>query len=167
MSISSIWLIDRTLLGATTPCQGGPGSNGIKRVLHVYLSFKAGSSPSDVLIIYRTLIGSGGSYWSAEMLSVYSTAPIFVIWCTIRQDFGSSEYFLLRLWRKRISLDCDMMTLNDTLWGLLTGFVYIIWSMASESTLLCQPDMVWSFRFLLPKRNPLNYLFAIMLSTSS
>ena len=28
MPSSSIWLIDKTLLGATTPGQSGPGSNG-------------------------------------------------------------------------------------------------------------------------------------------
>ena len=30
----SIWPIDETLTGTTTPGQGGPGSNGNKEVLH-------------------------------------------------------------------------------------------------------------------------------------
>ena len=35
MSNSSIWLIDWTLSGATTPGQSGPGSNGNEGVLHI------------------------------------------------------------------------------------------------------------------------------------
>ena len=34
MSNSSIWLIDKTLSGATTPGQSGRGSNGNERVHH-------------------------------------------------------------------------------------------------------------------------------------
>ena len=43
MSNSSIWPIDRTLSGAITPGQCGPGSNGINGVLHIPKSFKAGA----------------------------------------------------------------------------------------------------------------------------
>ena len=32
---SSIWPIDRTLLGITTPGQGEPGSDGTEVVLHI------------------------------------------------------------------------------------------------------------------------------------
>ena len=32
---SSIWTIDRTLSGATTPGQSGPGSDGNEGVLHI------------------------------------------------------------------------------------------------------------------------------------
>ena len=32
---SSIWLIDRTLSGATTPGQSGPGSDDNEGVLHI------------------------------------------------------------------------------------------------------------------------------------
>ena len=35
MSNSSIWPIDKTLWGATTPGQGEPGSNDNERVLHI------------------------------------------------------------------------------------------------------------------------------------
>ena len=42
MPKSSIWPTDRTLLGAATPCQSGPGSNGSGGVLHI-----PQSSPSD------------------------------------------------------------------------------------------------------------------------
>ena len=33
---SSLWLIDRTLFGATTPGKGGPGNNGNEGVLRIY-----------------------------------------------------------------------------------------------------------------------------------
>ena len=51
MSNSSIWPIDRTLSGATTPCQSGPGSNGNEGLLWIPPSFTiTGTSPSDCLL---------------------------------------------------------------------------------------------------------------------
>ena len=53
MHISSIWPIDRTLSGTTTPGQSGPGSNGNEGVLHIPQSFSiTGTSPSDCLVSY-------------------------------------------------------------------------------------------------------------------
>ena len=55
MSNSSIWPIDRTLSGATTPGQVVPGSNAYEEV-----SIPQGS-PSDFFnIILGTFIGGGG-----------------------------------------------------------------------------------------------------------
>ena len=69
---SSIWPIDMTLSGTTTPGQSGPESNGNEGVLHFLQISKDGSSPSDCLMSYpRHLLGE--SYPSAEMQSVYST----------------------------------------------------------------------------------------------
>ena len=51
MSNSSIWPINRTLSGATTPGQSGPGKNENKGVLGIPLSFRAGASPSDGLVL--------------------------------------------------------------------------------------------------------------------
>ena len=68
MSNSSIWPIVRTLSGATTKGQCGPGSNSNEGVLLIPQSSSiTGTSSSDSL----------GSYPgpSAEMQSVYSTAP--------------------------------------------------------------------------------------------
>ena len=73
--ISSIWPIDRTLSGATTPSQSWPGSNGNEGVLCIPQSSSiTGTSPSDCLVSYtgHSLVGS---YPSAEKQSVYSTAP--------------------------------------------------------------------------------------------
>ena len=67
---SSIWPIDRTLSGATTPGQSGPGSDGNEGVLHIpHSSRLTGAPPSDCL--GHSL---GESYSSAEKQSVYFTA---------------------------------------------------------------------------------------------
>ena len=57
------------------PGQSGPGINGNEGVLHIRQSPSiSGASASDCLVsYYRTLIE--GSYPSAELQSVYSTAP--------------------------------------------------------------------------------------------
>ena len=53
MSNSSIWPIDKTLSGPTTPGQGGAGSNNNERVLCFSQSSSiTGASPSDYLMSY-------------------------------------------------------------------------------------------------------------------
>ena len=75
-NFSSIWLIDRTLSGATTPGQSGPGSDGNEGVLHIPQSSSiTEASPSDCLVSY-TGHSFGVFYSSAEMQSVYSAAPV-------------------------------------------------------------------------------------------
>ena len=69
MHFSSIWPIDRTLSGATTLGQSGPGSNDREGVLHI-----PGTSSLDCLVSY-TGHSLEGSYPSAEMQLVYSVAP--------------------------------------------------------------------------------------------
>ena len=72
---SSIWPIDRTLPGATTPSQSGPGSDGNKETLRIPQSSSiTGNSPSDCLVSYLGHLLEE-SYSSAEMQSVYSAAP--------------------------------------------------------------------------------------------
>ena len=51
-TVCSIWPIERTLSGATTPGQSGPGSNGNKGVLHITQISKARASLSDSLLSY-------------------------------------------------------------------------------------------------------------------
>ena len=64
-----IWSIDKSLSGATTPGQSGPGSDGNEGVLRIpQISSITGIWPSDCLVSYL-----GHRY--AEMQSVYSTAP--------------------------------------------------------------------------------------------
>ena len=70
----SIWLIDRTLSDATTPGKSGPGNSGSEGVLHIPQISKVGTSPSDGLMLCPGH-SLGESYLSAEMQSVYSTAP--------------------------------------------------------------------------------------------
>ena len=74
MSNSFIWPIDRTLSGATTPGQSGPGSDGNEGVLRIPQSISITVvSPSDCLMSYPEHLM--GSYPSAEMQSVYSIPP--------------------------------------------------------------------------------------------
>ena len=84
MSNSPFWPIDRTLSGATTLGHSGSGSNGNEGVLHIPQSItKAASSDSLVSYPGHSL---GESYPSAEMQSVYFTAPINWaknIWVTV------------------------------------------------------------------------------------
>ena len=50
---SSIWPMDRTLSGATTPGQSGPGSNDNERVLHILQSSSITEvSPSNCFVSY-------------------------------------------------------------------------------------------------------------------
>ena len=47
---NSIWPIDGTQTGTTTPSQGGPRSNGNEGVLHISQSSKTRVSPLDGLV---------------------------------------------------------------------------------------------------------------------
>ena len=72
---TSILPLDRTLSGATTPGQSGPGSDGNEEVLRIPQSSSIiGTSPSDSLVSYPGHLLEG-SYPSAGLKSVYSTAP--------------------------------------------------------------------------------------------
>ena len=75
MQFSSILPIDRTLSGATTPGQSGPGSEVNDGVLCIPQSSNiTGTSPSDCFVSYPGHLLRRG-YSSAEVQSVYSTAP--------------------------------------------------------------------------------------------
>ena len=75
MSSSSICPIDRTLSGFTIPGESGPGSNSNEEVLHITQASRTAASLSDCLVSYLELSLRDRSYSSAEMQSVYSTAP--------------------------------------------------------------------------------------------
>ena len=71
---SSVWPIEKTVSGATTPVQSGLGRNGNKGVLHIPKSSSiAWALPSDCLVTY-TGHSLGEFYFSAGMQSVYSAA---------------------------------------------------------------------------------------------
>ena len=86
MSNSSIWPIDRTLSAATTTDQSGPGSNGNEQVLHILQSSKTAALPSNSLMSYPGYLLME-SYPSAEMQSVYSTAPANWAECVFVYNF--------------------------------------------------------------------------------
>ena len=86
MSNSSIRIIDRTpLTGTSSAGQSGPGSNSNEWVLHIPQSSKAGTLPSDDFVSYSGYL-LVGSYPSAEMHSVYSTAS--ADWAVDALSFG-------------------------------------------------------------------------------
>ena len=69
----SIWAIDKTLSGATTPDQIGPGSDGNKGVLLIHQSSRiTEASPSDCFVSYPGH-SLEESYPSAELQSLHST----------------------------------------------------------------------------------------------
>ena len=71
---SSIWPIDKTLSGATTQDQSGPGNDGGEGVLNIpQSSCMTRTLQSDGLMSYPGLL-LRGSYPSKEMLSMYSAA---------------------------------------------------------------------------------------------
>ena len=95
---SSIWPIDRTLTGATTPVQSWPGSNGNEEILRIPQSSSiTGTSLSGCLVSYtRTLVvGGRRSYPFAEKQSVYSTAP--ADWLAKRGTRGHSRNLCMAL----------------------------------------------------------------------
>ena len=79
MSNSSIWLIDRTLSGATTPGQSGTWSNSNEEVLCVPQSSSITEVSRSVCLVSYLGHSLGESHLSAEMLSIYSTATDKII----------------------------------------------------------------------------------------
>ena len=76
MQSSSIQPIGRALSGSTIPGQSGPGSSGNEEGPHIPQSSSiTGTSPSDCFMSYPGYSLNGGSHPSAEVQSVYSTAP--------------------------------------------------------------------------------------------
>ena len=59
MSNYSIWLIDRTLSGAATSDQSGPGRDGNENVLHIPQSSRTGTSLSDAFESYQNTCWRG------------------------------------------------------------------------------------------------------------
>ena len=80
-TVCSIWPIDRTLSGATSPGQSEPESNDNERVLHILQIFKAGTLSSDGLIPYP------GHFWR-DAVSVF--------YC--RLGCTSSEYIYIYIY---------------------------------------------------------------------
>ena len=74
MSNSSIWLLDKTLSGATTLGQSRPGSEGNEGVLHISQSSWAGALSSDCLMSYPG--HSLEEFYSSTGCSQYSTVPV-------------------------------------------------------------------------------------------
>ena len=102
---SSIWPIDRTLLGATTPGQSEPWSDSNEGVLCIPKSSSiTGTSPSDCFVSNagHSLVEEGGLTPLAEMQLVYSTAPID--WAPAQRILFFKTYVNLSTIRNRLLL---------------------------------------------------------------
>ena len=76
MQFSSIWPIDRTLSGATTPGQSGPGSNGKEGVLCIPQSSSIiGASPSHCLVSYSEHSLEGVLSLCRDTVGVFYNTP--------------------------------------------------------------------------------------------
>ena len=75
ISNSSIWPIDMTLSGGTNLGQSESKSDSKEGVLRIPKNSKIRASPSDGFVSYTGHLPWGLSYPSAEMQSVFSTAP--------------------------------------------------------------------------------------------
>ena len=72
LNVIQFYLIhSRTLSSATTLGQSGHGSNGNERIFHILQSSNTEAIPSNDLMSYS----EHSSYSTAEMHSIYSTAP--------------------------------------------------------------------------------------------
>ena len=85
---SSTWPMNRTLSDATTLGQNGPRSNGNEEVHCIPKNSSIiGTSPSNCLVSYPGHLLGVGYYPSAEVQSVYFTAP--ASWAIIIYDITS------------------------------------------------------------------------------
>ena len=75
---SSIWSLDRTLLGDITPGQSGPRSNGNEEVLSILQSSSiTGSLPSDCLVSYPGhSLGGGFLHLCREAVGILDSTGI-------------------------------------------------------------------------------------------
>ena len=75
MSNSSIWPIDQTLSGATTPGQSGPGSDDNEGVLIILQNSSIAGASLSVCLVSLSGHLWGEFYSYVKMQSVYSTVP--------------------------------------------------------------------------------------------
>ena len=77
MQFSSIWTIDSTLSGTTTPGQSGLRSNGKEGVLCIpQNSSITGTSPSDCLVSYSGHLLGGFTLWREAVGILYSPSRL-------------------------------------------------------------------------------------------
>ena len=125
MQFCSIWHIDRTLSGAITPGQSGPGSNVIERVLHIPRSSRHCYNLTIRLFsfISRTLVEGGGSYLSAEVRSVYFTTPANCAWTFLEKIYSlmPKTYIYIKM-KKNGKTNGNISFMLFIFWLFLTSF---------------------------------------------
>ena len=119
--------IDKTLSGATTPGQSGPGSDGNEQILCIpQHSIITGKSPSNWLVSYPGL--SFGEVWPLCKEAVYSTAP--ANWAT----------FMIRL----VILPRNLYLTKVFLVFLLHNEVWFFWQQCSFLHAFSQRSALWA-----------------------
>ena len=110
---SSIWPIDRTISGATTPGQRGPGNDGNRWVLCIPQSFRfTGAAPLDCLLSYPGH-SFEESYLSVEIKLVYSAAD------RANRDMGRTKSFGVQV--------VIVMWAGTILFGLVSIGFFVEW----------------------------------------
>ena len=124
---SSIWSIDKTLSGATTPDLSGPGSKGNKGILCIPQSSSiTGASPSDYLVPYP-------GYWLSESYPFVEMQSVYSIKTWLSQLANQS--FRLFRWFSIIS-----RTLVE---GVIPLFQGCIWRILQPQTTGSKVNFVW------------------------
>ena len=120
---SSIWPIDRTLSGATSPGQSEPGSDGNEGVLRIPQSSRITRiSPSDFLVSYPGhSLGVGGSYSSAKPTEQINKCILVYRWICI--------YILLNKvlhWKSSWLYWCFWLGTNDGFYIIFHSYFHYI-----------------------------------------
>ena len=128
-TVCSIWPIDRTLSGATTLGQSGPGGNGNERVSRIPQISKAGATQSDGLMSYPGhSLGGWGFLPLCRDAVMDTTTP--ADWTSLEPNLF---YYLLIAcngkWKRWFhaylkDISTNWNTLSFKIWILLVEFVF-------------------------------------------
>ena len=141
MLFSSIWTIDRTLSGVTTPGQSGPGSDGNEVALCFPQSSNiTGTSPSDCLVsLQDTRCGEGVVPLCRDAVGVFYS-PRRLGKKVILTQYIYIYIYWIRIFRNR-NTSTKIIVNNDlVIWYILLYKIHILnisWSYFSETCQIC------------------------------
>ena len=81
----------------------------------------------------------------------------------MRHNLATPDAFTIVVKVKKKTLDCEMLSLHDTLLVVLTKFASVAWS--TEAMVLGLRDFACSLRFLQPEQNFFNLLVIVLKPT--
>ena len=144
-----------TLSGANTLSQSGPGSDSNEGVLRIPQSSSiTGTSPSDCLVSYPGHLLGEGSYLSAEVQLVYSTAPANWAKNSLEKSLHSiidSDY-LLNHWRNACKKSWgNTILLQDIVFIWKHGNRFLVWGQLLGWLSLKAGHRVWMKLSIYPR----------------